>query len=256
MRSKIEIYRLPTEDKENSAFVIDKTDGGFEIQYPEDAEGMFEHEDYVGQHIYFTTDEENHSYPRYMIEIEGVHEGVIQLRNQPPIAGVWKTIVATTDPKLINGENNTPTSHFEDVDRCPSCGVYCNVDKDLDDKDNCNKCRNGLPQIPISFIEQYCKERVIKEAYIEYKILIIGQCNCACHRDNSVMHIMACCHPKTIQVPKTDENNKIIIQPVIKSLSIEEVHRLLWKTLDFTESGLRNIWEHGMDEWIENNKNK
>lgn len=38
-------------------------------------------------------------------------------------------------------KNSTPSSNFENQDRCPSCGSPCNVEKDLDDKDYCNNCR-------------------------------------------------------------------------------------------------------------------
>ncbi len=38
--------------------------------------------------------------------------------------------------------NNTPTSYHEAQDRCPSCGIECNVDTDLDHKDYCNNCRD------------------------------------------------------------------------------------------------------------------
>lgn len=37
--------------------------------------------------------------------------------------------------------NSSPTSEFEQKDRCPSCGSFCNIFKDLDEKDYCNDCR-------------------------------------------------------------------------------------------------------------------
>ena len=42
---------------------------------------------------------------------------------------------------MLQNKNHTPTSYFEDRDRCPSCGSYCNVDIDLDENDYCNNCR-------------------------------------------------------------------------------------------------------------------
>lgn len=38
-------------------------------------------------------------------------------------------------------KNSPPSSEFEQKDRCPSCGSYCNVFTDLDEKDYCNECR-------------------------------------------------------------------------------------------------------------------
>lgn len=38
-------------------------------------------------------------------------------------------------------KNSTPTSEWEAQDKCPSCGVPCNIFTDLDDKDYCNDCR-------------------------------------------------------------------------------------------------------------------
>lgn len=38
-------------------------------------------------------------------------------------------------------KNSAPTSEWEQADRCPSCGSYCDIFKDLDDQDYCNDCR-------------------------------------------------------------------------------------------------------------------
>ena len=29
--------------------------------------------------------------------------------------------------------------------------------------------------------------------------LVIGECDCYCHKGGNVMHMMACCHPETIK---------------------------------------------------------
>jgi len=41
----------------------------------------------------------------------------------------------------MTNRNSTPSNYHEERDRCPSCGSYCNLDTDLDDKDQCNNCR-------------------------------------------------------------------------------------------------------------------
>ena len=38
--------------------------------------------------------------------------------------------------------NSSPSSEWDAVDKCPSCGSPCNIYIDLDDNDNCNDCRN------------------------------------------------------------------------------------------------------------------
>jgi hypothetical protein len=38
-------------------------------------------------------------------------------------------------------KNSSPSSEFEEEDKCPSCGSTCNIHTDLDDNDNCNECR-------------------------------------------------------------------------------------------------------------------
>lgn len=44
-------------------------------------------------------------------------------------------------------KNSYPSSEFEDKDKCPSCGSYCNINTDLDDNDECNDCRNQIDDI-------------------------------------------------------------------------------------------------------------
>jgi hypothetical protein len=40
-------------------------------------------------------------------------------------------------------KNSTPSSEWESKDRCPSCGSFCDVHKDLDENDECNDCRSS-----------------------------------------------------------------------------------------------------------------
>lgn len=37
--------------------------------------------------------------------------------------------------------NNFPSSEFEQKDKYPSCGSYCNIHTDLDENNECNDCR-------------------------------------------------------------------------------------------------------------------
>jgi dihydrofolate reductase len=52
----------------------------------------------------------------------------------------------------MNTLNNTPSSIFEHIDRCPSCGSPCNFD-DLDSNDNCNDCRIGKLHLIVAVAE-------------------------------------------------------------------------------------------------------
>lgn len=49
--------------------------------------------------------------------------------------------------------NPIPSSYHEAKDRCPSCGVYVNIDTDLDENDFCNECRNQSDDISKNDIE-------------------------------------------------------------------------------------------------------
>jgi hypothetical protein len=47
---------------------------------------------------------------------------------------------------------------------------------------------------------------------IEMEEVIIGQCDCECHSNTSIMHFMACCNPKIFTEPKLDENGCLILK--------------------------------------------
>jgi hypothetical protein len=47
--------------------------------------------------------------------------------------------------KMKKTKNSTPSSEWEPKDRCPSCGNYCDIHKDLDENDECNDCRDRKP---------------------------------------------------------------------------------------------------------------
>ena len=40
-------------------------------------------------------------------------------------------------------KNSTPSSEWEPKDKCPSCGSFCDIHKDLDENDECNDCRSS-----------------------------------------------------------------------------------------------------------------
>lgn len=76
------------------------------------------------------------------------------------------------------------------------------------------------------FVKRYKAETLGKEVLIEVEEALVGQCNCPCHRaGNSIIHIMACCHPQRIQTVKVSSDNtlSILILEEKKSYTIEEL---------------------------------
>lgn len=60
----------------------------------------------------------------------------------------------------------------------------------------------------IQFIEQ-----TEWEVEIEMDMILVGQCDCPCHSDGStIMHFMACCHPKMVESPKLDADGCLILK--------------------------------------------
>lgn len=70
----------------------------------------------------------------------------------------FKNRVVLTNDKKIGRKNSTPTSYHDNEDLCPSCYSPVNIDKDLDDKDQCNLCRNepGPVIVNLSQMENIC----------------------------------------------------------------------------------------------------
>jgi hypothetical protein len=41
---------------------------------------------------------------------------------------------------------------------------------------------------------------------------LIGQCDCPCHTNKGIRHIMACCNPKRVETPKLDNKGRLILK--------------------------------------------
>jgi len=51
------------------------------------------------------------------------------------------------------------------------------------------------------------------EVEIEMETIWVGQCNCPCHSDGvTIMHFMACCHPRMVESPKLDSDGCLILK--------------------------------------------
>jgi hypothetical protein len=48
---------------------------------------------------------------------------------------------------------------------------------------------------------------------VEMDMILVGQCDCPCHSEGAtIMHYVACCHPKIVDSPKLDANGCIILK--------------------------------------------
>lgn len=66
-------------------------------------------------------------------------------------------------------KNSTPSSEFESKDRCPSCGSFCDIHKDLDENDECNDCRSSKTAVEFILnldlgLDEQGKEFRVKDA--------------------------------------------------------------------------------------------
>ena len=63
----------------------------------------------------------------------------------------------------------------------------------------------------LDFIKTFQKNEWDVE--VEMDMILVGQCDCPCHSDGStIMHFMACCHPKMVESPKLDADGCLILK--------------------------------------------
>ena len=133
--------------------------------------------------------------------------------------GNCKKIIATTDPKLRSD------SLIEDPAR-PEDNLLI---------------RKGMPKIPQSFIESYCKNPVDK-VMVEYGLFHDGN-----FKDDGETHPF-----KSISRPKLTSNNEIIIHPIEEKLyTREEVEALIRSYQD--ELGIMGGASTFVSDWIKKN---
>lgn len=72
-----------------------------------------------------------------------------EMEKEQIIKAFYSHVSAMSHDDLPAGEkyykdtyNSSPSSEWDAVDKCPSCGSPCNIYSDLDENDNCNDCRN------------------------------------------------------------------------------------------------------------------
>ena len=70
-----------------------------------------------------------------------------------------------------------------------------------------SRFENNLPTDGSSFGDFL---ELIKPKTIRFESTLVGQCNCMCHKSGyTVMHVMACCHPRSVIVTSLDSNEQL-----------------------------------------------
>ena len=158
MKKEARVHRLPTEDKSG---IILKKEGKLEWNPNGNPIYGLNHLGWKYQHLYILSDEEikegdnvlvdlyPHGNPEWSLgKVVFIYESVVEVdlgwstTQTKPIVDCRK-IIATTDPKL----------HTNKI-----------VEEDM------HMYKKSLPQIPQSFIEEYCKAGGIDEVLVEYDV--------------------------------------------------------------------------------------
>lgn len=211
------VHRLPTE----SSKILMLTNGNILTYHKEqESDGAV-----TPIHLYITTDEEIKEGDWYIWKIDGgmvIYQCKLTdkedlLRLNTVYKNKAKKIIATTDPNLFINIRSHLTS---------SEGLMVNI-----------------PQIPQTFIEEYCKAVGIDKVLVEVEIYDDPN---FVEDLNKEMRLT----PKILNRPKLNPDNTIIIHPVEeKVIPVSEVERLL-KDLYYT--GMVDIMNNkcSIDTWI------
>lgn len=180
---KAKVHRLPTEDS-SCLHHIPKMNM-FTMTTNPARKDIIAGDEYVEQqHLYITTDEEINEGDWFYYN----HNGGVIGQYKKGMGEIDGKIIATTDPKLI-----IKTTRLEKI---TNPGVY----------------EKQLPQIPQSFIEEFCKAGGIDEVLVEvenYEILKARRLGVNSHLD-AINSINSSIFPQ----PKLNPDNTIIIHPV------------------------------------------
>ena len=197
-RKRTQVHRLPTEQ---SHIVKDIGHGNLKLTYfsnIKSTKGWYE-----CQHLYITTDEEIKEGDKcYSNKSNSIVEATCDISQEAKNnIGYWRKIIATTDPKLFaKGDAGIIEHTFKD----------------------------GMHEIPQSFIEDYCKASGIDKVLVELEATewhgdeFYGEKREAVRWDK----------------PKTDSNNCIIIHSVEEKMySIDDIEAYCDKYPNDTELG-------------------
>ena len=215
--------------KENSGLLLGLSKFGRLVSYDTKYVNLDNDAYNVKQHLYIINDDVIKVNDWYLVElfkITGESIG-LQLEQCKSINDVW-----------INNSDVTLTRHIENCKK-----VIATTDKSLvalfgNDEEGYRKQKEGLPQIPQSFIEQYITEynkgNIINEVLVEY--------------------IQSADSFYGLDVPielKINQDNTINIKTVKDSFSKEEVKQLLYSFRDNIED--QQCSDERIDKFIEQN---
>jgi len=203
MKKLVKVHMLPTKDKSHIQLRSNKSGTTTLINYKYSL-GCFNR---INQHLYFTSGE---------VIKEG--DNCIDIRNNTvflctsPLNNPenFRKVVATTDKSLKTSLNTHSELH--------SKGVYT------------------LPQIPLQFIEDYCKTGDINEIYIEMEEYIVQPYFGNIKQYNDIRI-------------KLDSNNCVIIHLVKDSWNRKEIEILFNRYNEFISHHEPNEWQ----DWINKN---
>jgi|GEM_PF-3828175 len=109
------------------------------------------------------------------------------------------------------------------------------------------------PRPSKSFVEKYEALGTIKTALVDYEMLLVEQCNCECHTNDNVIHMVACCHPHYTERLRVDSNNEISVHPVKTSWNRGEVSELLMLAMATASAYGMKMDEANAKDWIRHN---
>ena len=205
-------------------------DGAFETDNPAEMDSVIQ-----SYHFYITTDEEIKEGDKILsLTSNRIYDAPYNMASSDEL----RKIIATTDPKLMEKSIITETS----------TSIIHSV----------------MPQIPQSFIEEYCKAGGIEDVLVEYEE-VRQSCNCPAkdgvsavfnHHKNRIYHHEGCIVNDFTSKPKLNPDNTIIIHPVEEKMySRDEVESLCRNAhlLGMKETLPGYPKPETIDKWIEEN---
>jgi PIN domain nuclease of toxin-antitoxin system len=225
---------IATNEKSNCSIFKDITNK--KLGYKPNDLRMFEHEDYIGQHLYITSSEEIKEGDWCLVD-----NNILQWKKNDNYQMLYncKKIIATTDKSL------TIITRISLVEG----GI----------KHSCNR-HDDLPQPSKSFIKAYIEAynngNPITKVNVEYEVDYSIDCHESVEECQRFPHNKIDCEEciKASYKLKVNQSNEITIKNIKDTYSKEEVETLIRQWASFTVTGRGQWWKpNDLDKWIEKN---